>query len=264
MGGVFTTYEKMCLESQRLDEQINSLLSQISCFPEGKLVCTKDRNNSYKWYCSDGHKSVYIPKKERKLAEQLAVKRYLSFQLQDLQKEKRAIDFYLRHHVPSKSEELLENASEYRNLLLPHFKPQSEKLLEWTNSDYESNPKFPNQKIHKTSSGVLVRSKSETLIERALFVNKIPFRYECALQIGSVTIYPDFTIMHPITGELFYWEHFGMMDNSRYAKSAGEKLQLYMTHGIIPSINLITTYETLKQPLSYEEVEKIVLEKFMN
>ncbi len=254
----------MCLESQRLDEQINSLLSQISYFPDGKLICAKDRNHTYKWYRSDGHQSVYIPKKERKLAEQLAIKRYLLLQLEDLQNEKRAIDFYLRHHSSSKAEEMLNNMSEYRTLLLPHFKPKSELISEWLNSDYESNPKFSEQKIHKTSSGVLVRSKSETLIERALFVNKIPFRYECALQIGSITIYPDFTIMHPVTGEMFYWEHFGMMDNSKYAKHAGEKLQLYMTHGIIPSINLITTYETLKQPLSYEDVEKIVLEKFLN
>lgn len=254
----------MCLESQRLDEQINSLLSQISCFPEGKLVCTKGRNETYKWYCSDGHKSVYIPKKERKLAEQLALKKYLLLQLDDLQNEKRAIDFYLRHHSPSKAEEMLNNMSEYRTLLSSHFKPKSEQIYEWINSDFESNPKFPDQKIHKTSSGVLVRSKSEALIERVLFVNKVPFRYESALQIGSVIIYPDFTIMHPVTGEIFYWEHFGMMDNSRYAKNAGEKIQLYMTHGIIPSINLITTYETLKQPLSYKEVEKIVLEKFLN
>ena len=254
----------MCLESQRLDEQINSLLSQISCFPEGKLICAKDRNHTYKWYRSDGHQLVYIPKKERKLAEQLAVKRYLSLQLQDLENEKRAIDFYLRHHNPSKAEEMLNTKSEYQTLLSSHFKPKSEQISEWVNSDFESNPKFPEQKIHKTSSGVLVRSKSETLIERALFVNKVPFRYECALQIGSVTIYPDFTIMHPVTGEVFYWEHFGMMDNSRYARNAGEKIQLYLTHGIIPTINLITTYETLKQPLSYKEVEKIVFENFLN
>ena len=253
----------MCLESQRLDEQINSLLSQISCLPEGKLVCTKDRNQCYKWYRSDGHESVYIRKKDRKLAEQLAIKKYLLLQLDDLQSEKRAIDYYLRHHSSSKSEELLTNESEYRNLLLPHFEPKSEQISKWMNSEYETNPKFPEQKLHKTSSGILVRSKSEALIERALFENRVPFRYECALGLGSVIIYPDFTIMHPITGEIFYWEHFGMMDNPRYVKNTGEKLQLYMTHEIIPSINLITTYETIKKPLSYKDVEKIVEEYFL-
>ena len=56
---------------------------------------------------------------------------------------------------------------------------------------------------------------------------------------------------------------FGMMDNPRYVKNTGEKLQLYMTHEIIPSINLITTYETIKKPLSYKDVEKIVEEYFL-
>ena len=35
----------------------------------------------------------------------------------------------------------------------------------------------------------------------------IPFRYECALTLGNTTVYPDFTIMHPNTGELIYREH---------------------------------------------------------
>ena len=253
----------MSLESQRLDEQITSLLSQINLLPEGKLVCTKDRNKCYKWYRSDGHKSVYIPKKERKLAEQLAIKKYLLLRLDDLQNEKRAIDYYLRHYSPSKSDALLTNTSEYRNLLLSHFKPNSKEISEWTNSEYESNPRFPEHKIHKTNSGILVRSKSEALIERALFINKVPFRYECALEIANVTIYPDFTIMHPVTGQIFYWEHFGMMDDMKYAKSTGEKMQLYMTHGIVPSINLITTFETKNKPLGYEDVEKIVTEYFL-
>ncbi|MBQ2706359.1 MAG: hypothetical protein IJF60_06040 [Agathobacter sp.] len=158
---------------------------------------------------------------------------------------------------------MLTNESEYRNLLLPHFEPKSERISKWMNSEYETNPKFPEQKLHKTSSGILVRSKSEALIERALFENRVPFRYECALGLGSVIIYPDFTIMHPVTGEIFYWEHFGMMDNPRYVKNTGEKLQLYMTHEIIPSINLITTYETIKKPLSYKDAEKIVEEYFL-
>lgn len=97
----------------------------------------------------------------------------------------------------------------------------------------------------------------------ALYVNKIPFRYECALQLGDTIIYPDFTIKHPVTEKLYYWEHFGMMDNPKYAKNAGEKIQLYISRGMIPSINLITTYETLDNPLSYHEVEKIVSDYFL-
>ena len=251
----------MCLESLRLDEQINSLHSQIESLPEGKIICTPN-GNGYKWYRSDGHKSVYIPKSERNLAEQLAVKKYLKQIEEDCKQEKIAIDFYLRHHHSSKADDLLINKPGYQELLYSYFKPQSQELEDWMNAPFEQNPKYPENKIHKTSSGNLVRSKSESLIDMVLYTHKIPFRYECELQLGNYKIYPDFTIRHPNTGKIIYWEHFGKMDDPKYKRNIGDRIQIYINHGVIPSIDLITTYETMSHPLSTEEVEKIVKEKF--
>ncbi len=95
-----------------------------------------------------------------------------------------------------------------------------------------------------------------------LSINQIPFRYECELSLNDAVVYPDFTIMHPRTEELFYWEHFGMMDNPRYAKRAGEKLQMYIVNGLIPTVNVITTYETTMKPLDTESLDRIVKEYF--
>ena len=91
-----------------------------------------------------------------------------------------------------------------------------------------------------------------------LYTRKIPYRYECILHLGDSILYPDFTIMHPRTYKLYYWEHFGLMDNADYMQTAFSKLQLYGSHGIIPSIQLITTYETKDHPLSSEDIEKII------
>ena len=252
----------MCLESQRLDEQIHSLHSQIESLPEGKIICTPN-GKGYKWYRSDGHKSVYIPKSDKILAEQLALKKYLQQLEADCEQEKTAIDFYLRHHSSSKAEDLLINKPGYQELLSSHFKPQLEIITDWLNAPFEQNPKYPENKIHKTSSGNLVRSKSEALIDMILYTNKIPFRYECELRLGEYTIYPDYTILHPNTGRIVYWEHFGKMDDPKYSRNVGERLQNYINHGIIPSIDLITTYETLANPLSTKEIEKIVKEYFL-
>ena len=76
--------------------------------------------------------------------------------------------------------------------------------------------------------------------------------------LENITLNPDFTIRHPETGIIFYWEHFGLADDSEYCRSMNSKLALYTAHGIIPTINLITTYETKDVPLSLEMVEKIV------
>ena len=64
-------------------------------------------------------------------------------------------------------------------------------------------------------------------------------------------IYPDFTIRDPSSGKTYYWEHFGMMDQPSYAARTFSKLQLYTSFQIIPSIQLITTYETQEHPLEH-------------
>ena len=131
------------------------------------------------------------------------------------------------------------------------------------NSPYQRNMKYPEQLNHKTSSGNRVRSKSEAMIDMFLHTNRIPFRYECALELGEITIYPDFTIRHPETGEVYYWEHFGLMDDPDYRKKAISKIQLYTAHGIIPSINLITTFETKEHPLNSELIQSIISYHFL-
>ena len=95
-----------------------------------------------------------------------------------------------------------------------------------------------------------------------LYQNQIPYRYECQLQLGDHIIYPDFTIRHPSTGKFYYWEHFGQMDNPEYYTKACSKIQLYISHGYIPTINLITTFETQKHPLVPDDVYHIIKHYF--
>lgn len=49
---------------------------------------------------------------------------------------------------------------------------------EWITEEYEKNTKYPEHLIHKSISGHLLRSKSEAMIDRALYLAKIPFHYE--------------------------------------------------------------------------------------
>lgn len=249
-------------EHRQLCQQLDEIQAELARLPEGKLICTHN-GSRFKWYHSDGKSKAYIPKQNRALAEQLAVKKYLSLQAQNMLQERRSIEYYLRHHDADikQADELL-TASEYQELLAPYFTPVSQELSDWMHAPYERNQKYPEQLIHKTSSGNLVRSKSEAIIDMLLLMNKIPFRYECELQLEETTLYPDFTLRHPLTGQVFYWEHFGMMDNPNYCRNATTKLQLYFSHGIIPTINLITTYETKDNPLNIEIVEGIIQHYF--
>ena len=59
----------------------------------------------------------------------------------ELQQEKIAIDFYLRHHHSGteKAEKLLVDNPGYQELLAPYFSPKSHELSEWMKSPYPRN-----------------------------------------------------------------------------------------------------------------------------
>jgi hypothetical protein len=210
----------MIAEQARLNQELASIESQLSTLPMGKLICSQTSPSYYKWYQSDGHQKTYIPKKNLELAQQLAIKKYLSSKKADILQELCAIDYYLRHHntQSGRARELLTDHPEYSKLLAPFFSPISQELSQWANEPYPTNPNHPEHLIHQGASKHPVRSKSEAIIDLLLYTNQIPYRYECALQLGDLVFYPDFTIRHPATGETYYWEHFGLMDDPKYCK----------------------------------------------
>ncbi len=252
-------YEKMLMQKESIEKRIQDVRNRLKNLPPGKLICAKN-GKYYKWYVSDGKTKKYLPKEKRHLASKLAEKKYYKQVLEDLQQESRAINFYLRHSNPNggKAEQMLLDNPEYQQLFISNFKPLSQELREWAESPYEKNPNYQEQLIFKTSFGSAVRSKSEVLIDLYLRAHKIPFRYEEKLRIGDVTLYPDFTIRHPETGQLYYWEHFGLADDLSYVQNMLSKLKLYISDGIIPNIQLITTYETGEHPLNGDMVEKTI------
>lgn len=252
-------YEKLTKRNKQIDSQIIALQQEIAKLPVGDLHCT--HNGSYiKWFNHHKGQAFYIPKSKRSFAEQLAIRKYLSTLIEELQIEKNAINSYIEciNQNKNPAEKLLQEDSCFQPLLAPYFNSHNIDIDAWLSEPYETNPSHPEYLIHKTIAGCNVRSKSESLIVSALYTNHIPFRYECALQLGEITLFPDFTILHPQTKKIYYWEHFGMMNNPDYAHSAYKKLQLYSEHNIIPSINLIMTFETPDNPLDYEILEHTI------
>ena len=254
----------MQTRKQELASEINNLKKQLKNHPIGNFFCTFDQK-TYRWYYSHNGQKHYIPKSNRKLAEKLAIKKFISLQLKDLTHELTATNFYLRHHSAEykKSWQLLINHPEYQRLLSDYFKPIEPELADWANEPYTRNPHHPEHLIFPCASGNVVRSKSEFIIDSYLYFNKIPYRYEAELILDGQIYYPDFTIRHPTTGEIFYFEHFGKMDDMKYVRKSYNKLKHYASHNIIPSINLVTTYETAKHPLDSLLAEQLIKYYFL-
>ena len=247
-------------------EEINKELEKIrkveKKFPQGELQCFKNENR-YKWKIKEENGLRYLPKTERNQAEMLALKKYYECRKKELESEAAGWKAYLRKTDKIKvSSEYLLNHPEYGRLLAKNFRPLNRELERWQEEPYEKSTKHPEDLLVLGTHGKMLRSKSEAIIDRMLFQNKIPFHYEEKLVLDGIILYPDFMIRHPITGQYFYWEHFGMMDNPDYCKHACDKIRLYCQHGIIPSVNLILTYETKQYPLSADKVEMILQEYF--
>jgi hypothetical protein len=88
--------------------------------------------------------------------------------------------------------------------------------------------------IHRTSSGLAVRSKSEVAIADALTHARVSFEYEKALVMGGLTRYPDFTIEDEISGKRFFWEHLGLLHRDDYRRSWEKKLAWYRKNRVAP------------------------------
>lgn len=244
---------------ETLSLQIKALEEKLKFLPTGKLLIV--HNQKYvKWFLSNGRKPVYIPKSNQEFASQLALRKYFTEQLDFCRQKYSCLKDFLTLEQDNQAmlSNYLDSTSPYYNLLSPTLLSMNSDIVDWMNESYQTNTSHPEHLIHKTLSGQCVRSKSEAIIFNCLLTSNIPFRYECALILGDVTLFPDFTIMHPKTKELFYYEHFGMMDNASYRDHTYEKLKIYGNHGIIPSVNLITTSETSKSPLDSTQIQGII------
>ncbi len=199
------------------------------------------------------------------MAEQLALKKYYLFQVKELTAESRLLDKCLTAYDKCKinSATLLEQCSNYKPLLDSFFSEFPKEIQQWVSQKYTQNQGHPEHLMHHTLAGHYVRSKSEVIIANTLFLNHIPYRYESELRLQETMLYPDFTILHPQTRKLFYWEHYGMMDNLSYCENAYNKLKIYASHEIIPSINMILTFETQIYPINSEKIQQIVQEYFL-
>lgn len=247
-----------------MKKEIVKLEVLIRRLPEGELLCCKNEKR-YKWFWKTGGSSSYLPKSNRKFAEQLALKKYYTYQLDELKESLAVYEFYMKRMagVEGKADALLHH-EEWRKLLEIYFRAENDELKKWQEADYEHSTKYEENLIYRGTQGKMLRSKSEVIIDMMLYKNNIPFRYEGKLILSGIEMYPDFTVRHPATGKIIYWEHFGLMDEELYRDNACNKIKLYCEHGIIPSVNLITTYETKQHPLDIGHVENIIKEYFLS
>ncbi len=244
----------MLVEKERLEAQLakEAYDFEMANYPEGVLRVKRDRDYTKLFMVRktpSGTKTTYIRKKDRKLAETLAMKMFKRQLIQNLHEELMATNAYLRHLPKKTAYDLFGKSPEFKELLEPVL-PETINHSKWAGSDYVRSSKHPERLIFPTMKGDMVRSKSEAMIADELYRRGIPYRYECLTDIGGYEVYPDFTVIDPETGVVYIWEHFGRMDDPEYVEKFLWKIYLYVHNGYIPTVNFISTFENGANPLT--------------
>jgi hypothetical protein len=262
-------------------DQIRKVDNAINVLPDGSLYCNKKRTCAYYYHCkySEGKRNqIYIGNasgKHAQLISDLKRKRFLLGCKKVLEGNVVALRAcLLKYNEFDPSQISSRLAATYENIK-DAARPQQDQLTQqdqqskknhqdrlasdWQHAPYPRAEMYEEGLKHEAIGGLWVRSKSEALLAFALDLAHIPFHYEEILELDDKKIAPDFTILHPVTGEKVYWEHFGKMDDSVYATETFKKLVLYGQNGILPGKNLIYTMETIAEPLSIREIQGMIM-----
>lgn len=260
-------YEDMKSGFDQMEALANSFEKELRTLPQGHLSVRSQGHQTYYYHNlwqNNRRKKTFLSLKSgenRELIHQLQRRRFieksLSFLHCDLMVLKQAIQKFIPYD-PAEIQRQLSPA--YAGTSKDPFLwlPCEPDLQQWARAEYDRYMGYPEGLIHETSFGLKVRSKSEAMIAETLNLYGIPFHYEETLDLASRTYAPDFTIMHPFTYGLFYWEHLGKMDDPEYVLSNAQKLTDYQSAGIQTGSNLILTLENQSCPLTLQDIRTVI------
>ena len=90
----------------------------------------------------------------------------------------------------------------------------------------------------------------------------VPYRYEELIGLHEefgVHLYPDFTVLNKRTRKIYYWEHFGRMDDPEYVdNSFMPKINDYYNFEFLPGEKLLMTFESKAHPFDTTQVKRLI------
>lgn len=253
------------LEEHR--QLIEKFKSELSLLPNGSLCSRIIRgiDRFYHYIPSNmpdiPARMTYIDKKNCDLKKALVRRKFIEESLKILESNIKILRTFLEIYIaydPTAIVERLPKSNQGLDCSTTFGLLKTNNPSAWSKESYQRNTMNPESLTCKSTNGLPVRSKSESIIASQLETSGVPFRYEALLQLGHLNFYPDFTILNPQDNKVIYWEHFGMVDDIAYTNKMSNKLAEYRKHGIYEGDNLITTHETRANPLSAQTVHKII------
>ena len=251
-----------------LEEALKAKQFAVKKNPSG-LVRIVRRGKSllfYKRSSPSDAQGTYMPRSQEKLARVLIQNDYDQKTIPAIEAEIIELKGFLKAYKEKSSDIVYKKlASTRQEVVTPLTLDDEQYAAAWLKVEYRHKKFTEDAPQLFTDNNEQVRSKSEVIIANALKAAGVPYRYEFPLELKAedgrhIKLHPDFCCLNLRARQEFYWEHFGMMDNTDYVEQTVGKLSLYAHNGFYIGKNLIITTETSKQPLSTKLVEKIIKE----
>lgn len=248
-------------EVDRIVGIIDILQKRMIDAPKGSLRVSKNNKYVQYYHCTPDNKmGKYIPKQQEELIQQLIQKTYDRRVLKLAEKRLKQFTNILKDYEDDEIERIFYNEHPEKQPFIEKVEPTwEERCKKWKEKEYEPKGFQEGSTVIMTERGERVRSKSEKIMADYFFRNGIEYKYECPKYLNGIGIvYPDFTFLHPKTGEEIYREHCGMVDVPSYARKMVQKIDTYENNGIFQGERLIVTYETENSILGTKKIEQMV------
>ncbi|MCR4926654.1 MAG: hypothetical protein K5927_01635 [Lachnospiraceae bacterium] len=226
-------------------------------------ISRRDKKEIY--HLQQNGKTSYIKKEDFDRVKRIAQKTYAQSVITKAKKELDSLRKMQAVYSPCKLDEVHTGFTDMRKALIaPYVLTDEEYRENWENQKGSSRENsFEIKGDIYTNKGEHVRSKSEKIIADELCRFGIPYKYEqCLMMEHGEILFPDFTVLNVKERKQFFWEHFGMMDDSSYVVTGIRKIESYERNSIWPGEKLIVTYETQEGGFN-NRIVKSVIEKYL-
>ncbi len=256
-------------EIARLTKQITAVENYLSDKPRQKIHIRRHGKYHYIYLKEEGtpngtaSREKYVSAKSLSIAALVNTK-YCRLLLPALNSELKALQNFRKNYKPEEKYRALEKIPRrFRPMLVSPLKSPDKICREWAEESFSKNPfPFTEGQSFVTKRGEQVRSKAEYIIADILTDMGLFYRYEAEYQLGSRVTYPDFTIMHPHSCELYYLEYFGMMDSEEYSAASLRKIGAYQQSG--DAARFIYVFESRFSPMNIQSIRNLLRVTFFS
>ena len=245
--------------TREYERMLDFIEQELKTAPEGSLI-VRSKNGKWEYYWNRKTGRNYLSRKQKDIISKLVQKRYnekaRAILRKQIKKNRGILALQVEPTVQSIMKQMTFARAEWVKPLVTSIDDFAER---WSKIPYDPKPFNDGDPNHYAKNGLRVRSKSEAIIVDLLLEYGIVFRYECPIYLkGLGQIHPDFIVINKRTGEEFVWEHFGRMDDWRYANDMVKRVEAYHYNGYYEGKNLIYTLESTKLPFGATEAKGMI------